>query len=163
MQIRMRVRGIVTLVVVLAVLFSTSSVYAQQSPELAGELVQLLKGAQLDAIAAKDSEETDRFVAALAFPGQLIVVSARYEVPMYAEEKISSGAYREVYLDLNGASIPDTKVLITDVGADGLTSGDGGTGADMVDTGAGPALFDGDADAEALYVRMLNALISEAR
>ena len=161
MQIRMRVQGIVTLVGVLAVLLNSSNGYAQQSAALAEELAQLLNGAQLDAIAAKDSEGTDRYVAALAFPGQLIVVSARYEVPMYVEAKISNGEYREVYLDLNGASIPDTKVLITDVGADGLMSGD--DTADMVDTGSGPALFDGDADAEVQYVRMLNALIAEAR
>ena len=161
MQIRMRVQGIVTLVGVLVVLLNSSNGYAQQSAALAEELAQLLNGAQLDAIAAKDSEGTDRYVAALAFPGQLIVVSARYEVPMYVEAKISNGEYREVYLDLNGASIPDTKVLITDVGADGLMSGD--ETADMVDTGSGPALFDGDADAEMQYVRMLNALISEAR
>jgi len=161
MQIRMRVQGIVTLVGVLAVLLNSSNGYAQQSAALAEELAQLLNGAQLDAIAAKDSEGTDRYVAALAFPGQLIVVSARYEVPMYVEAKISNGEYREVYLDLNGASIPDTKVLITDVGADGLMSGD--ETSDMVDTGSGPALFDGDADAEVQYVRMLNALIAEAR
>ena len=161
MQIRMRVQGIVTLVGVLAVLLNSSNGYAQQSAALAEELAQLLNDAQLDAIAAKDSEGTDRYVAALAFPGQLIVVSARYEVPMYVEAKISNGEYREVYLDLNGASIPDTKVLITDVGADGLMRGD--ETADMVDTGSGPALFDGDADAEVQYVRMLNALISEAR
>ena len=161
MQIRMRVQGIVTLVGVLAVLLNSSNGYAQQSAALAEELAQLLNGAQLDAIAAKDSEGTDRYVAALAFPGQLIVVSARYEVPMYVEAKISNGEYREVYLDLNGASIPDTKVLITDVGADGLMSGD--ETSDMVDTGSGPALFDGDADAEVQYVWMLNALIAEAR
>lgn len=161
MQIRMRVQRIVTLVGVLVVLLNSSNGYAQQSAALAEELAQLLNGAQLDAIAAKDSEGTDRYVAALAFPGQLIVVSARYEVPMYIEAKISNGEYREAYLDLNGASIPDTKVLITDVGADGLMSGD--ETADMVDTGSGPALFDGDADAEVQYVRMLNALISEAR
>ena len=161
MQIRMRVQGIVTLVGVLAVLLNSSNGYAQQSAALAEELAQLLNGAQLDAIAAKDSEGTDRYVAALAFPGQLIVVAARYEVPMYVEAKISNGEYREVYLDLNGASIPDTKLLITDVCADGLMSGD--DTADMVDTGSGPALFDGDADAEMQYVRMLNALIAEAR
>ena len=161
MQIRMRVQRIVTLVGVLAVLLNSSNGYAQQSAALAEELAQLLNDAQQDAIAAKDSEGTDRYVAALAFPGQLIVVSARYEVPMYVEAKISNGEYREVYLDLNGASIPDTKVLITDVGADGLMSGD--DTADMVDTGSGPALFDGDADAEVQYVRMLNALIAEAR
>ena len=33
----------------------------------------------------------------------------------------------------------------------------------MVDTGAGPARYDGDADADAQYARMLRALIAEAR
>ena len=33
----------------------------------------------------------------------------------------------------------------------------------MVDTGAGPAPFDGDADADAQYARMLRALIEQAR
>lgn len=161
MRIRMRVHGIVAVVGALVVLFNASIGYAQQSSALAGEFVQLLTEAQLDAVAAKDSEGVDRFVAALAFPGQLIVVSARYGVAMYVEEKIRSGDYREVYLDLNGASILGTKVLITDVGADGLMSGL--EAADMVDTGSGPVLFDDDADAETQYVRMLNALISEAR
>ena len=68
MQIRMRVQGIVTLVGVLVVLLNSSNGYAQQSAALAEELAQLLNGAQLDAIAAKDSEGTDRYVAALAFP-----------------------------------------------------------------------------------------------
>ena len=88
-------------------------------------------------------------------------MSARYEVPLYVERKIAAGEYREVYIDLNAASIPQTKVLITDAGADGLMGGD--DSADMVDTGSGPARFDGDAEAEAQYARMLRALIAEAR
>ena len=158
---RSMLRGMTGALALTAVLVSGADVYAQESAALAGELVELLNAAQLDAIAARDSEGVDRYVAALAFPGQLLVVSARYEVPMYVEEKISNGDYREVYLDLNGAAIPDTKVLITDVGADGLTVEDGGV--DMVDTGSGPALFDGDAEADAQYARMLKALIAQAR
>ena len=134
---------------------------AQESAGLATELAELLSAAGLEAIAAKDTEGTDRFVAALAFPGQLLVVSARYEVPMYVEAKIVKAQYREVYIDLNAASIAETKVLITDVGADGLSAE--GDAVDMLDTGSGPSKFDGDPAADAQYSRMLRALIAQAR
>ena len=153
----------VAVVVALAAMVAAGQVQAQESESapLAAELADLLGTAQLDAIAAKDSADEDRFVAALSFPGSLLVVSARYEVPLYVEQKIADGQYREVYIDLNAASIPQTKVLITDTGADGLSGGD--DSADMVDTGSGPARYDGDADADAQYARMLRALIAEAR
>ncbi len=54
--------------------------------------------------------------------------------------------------------IPDTKVLIADVGEDVLVSG-----LNVADMDSGPVLFDGDTHAEAQYARMLNALILEAR
>jgi hypothetical protein len=153
----------VAVVVVLAAVAVAGQARAQESESapLATELVELLGSAQLDAIAARDSADDDRFVAALSFPGSLLVVSARYEVPLYVEQKIADGQYREVYIDLNSASIPETKVLITDTGADGLSGGD--DSADMVDTGSGPARYEGDADADAQYARMLRALIAEAR
>ena len=60
------------------------------SAPLASELAEILSSRQLDAVAARYTEgsETDRFVAALAFPGQLLVVSARYEAPVYVVQKI---------------------------------------------------------------------------
>ncbi len=153
----------VAVVVALAVFAAAGQVQAQESASapLAAELAELLTAANLDAIAARDTEDEDRFVAALSFPGTLLVVSARLEVQLYVEQKIAAEEYREVYIDLNAASIPQTKVLITDTGADGLASGD--DSADMVDTGSGPARYDGDADADAQYARMLRALIAEAR
>lgn len=154
----------VAAVLVLAAAVPAGRALAQESESaaLAAELTGLLGAAQLDAIAARDTDGDDRFVAALSFPGSLLVVSARYEVPLYVEQKIAAGEYREVYIDLNAASIPQTKVLITDTGADGLAGGR--DSADMVDTGSGPVRFvDGDADAEAQYARMLRALIAEAR
>jgi len=153
----------VAVVVALAVFAVAGQARAQESESapLAAELAELLSAAELGAIAARDTADEDRFVAALSFPGSLLVVSARYEVPLYVEQKIADGEYREVYIDLNAASIPQTKVLITDTGADGLSSGD--DSADMVDTGSGPARYDGDADADAQYARMLRALIAEAR
>jgi hypothetical protein len=153
----------VTAVLALVAVGFAGHAQAQQSESaaLAAELSELLTAAELGAIAARDTADEDRFVAALSFPGSLLVVSARYEVPLYVEQKIADGEYREVYIDLNAASIPQTKVLITDTGADGLSSGD--DSADMVDTGSGPARYDGDADADAQYARMLRALIAEAR
>lgn len=56
-----------------------------------------MTGRQLDAVAAKDTVDEAGYVAALAFPGQLLVVSARYEVPVYLEEKLGNGQFREVY------------------------------------------------------------------
>ena len=158
MTIRDAGRGAALALVAVAIVAGGPVVQAQESGSLAAELAELLSSAGLDAIAAKDSEGEDRFVAALAFPGQLLVVSARYEVPMYVVAKIANADYREVYIDLNAASIPETKVLITDVGADGLSE------ADMVDTGSGPAPYDGDdTSADAQYSRMLRVLIEQAR
>ena len=153
----------VAVVAALAAVLVAGQVRAQESESapLATELAELLTAAGLGAIAARDTADEDRFVAALSFPGSLLVVSARYEVPIYVEQKIADAEYREVYIDLNAASIPQTKVLITDTGADGLSSDE--DSADMVDTGSGPARYDGDADADAQYARMLRALLAEAR
>jgi len=99
---------------------SVGSATAQESAVLAAELAQLMAGGQLDAVAGKDTVDDDRYVAALAFPGPLLFVSARYEVPLYIEEKIENRQSCDVYIDLNTASIGGTKLLITDVGANGL-------------------------------------------
>ena len=144
---------------------SVGSATAQesQSAPLAEELSQLMTDGQLDALAAKDTVDDDRYVAALAFPGQLLVVSARYEVPIYLDEKLGNGEFMEVYIDLNTASIDGTKVLITDVGANGLIADDAGfdsynDGSEILqldENTSGSAI----ADADEQYVRMLRALI----
>lgn len=92
-----------------------------KSATLARELAQLMDQAKLDSIAAKDPEAPDGFVAALYFAGsQLLVVSARYLVPIYLTDKLASKSYRDIYIDLNSASIPESKIFIEDLGADGL-------------------------------------------
>lgn len=161
LEIFSRVTVVLALAAGVLALAGPAEAQESESAPLAAELAELLNAAGMDSIAARDTEGDDRFVAALTFPGSLLVVSARYEVPVYVEEKIAAGEHREVYIDLNAASIPQTKVLITDAGADGLSAED--DSADMVDTGSGPARFDGDADADAQYARMLRALIARAR
>ena len=155
-----------------------SEVPDSMSAPLASELAEILSSRQLDAVAARYTEgnETDRFVAALAFPGQLLVVSARYAVPVYVVQKIDGGLYRDVYIDLNSASIADTKVLITDSGADGLIARS--ETIDLYDSGTDVVRFDGDrsgrelsqddyneafSEADAEYSRLLKALIAQVR
>ncbi len=162
-------------VVAVTILVVSGTAVAQESASapLAQQLVAALDGARLDSIAAKDSEGDDRFVAALFFPGQLLVVSARYEVPVYVEEKIATRNYRDVYIDLNTAAIADSKVLITDGGANGLSDDEPG---DSIDSGGRLVRFTGDwseqelsraeygtlfGEADADYARMLLALLAE--
>ena len=172
-----RLRWFVAALLVLAYVLAAGPAGAQDSTSaaLAAQLAELMTNAELDALAGTDSTGEDRFVAALVFPGQLLVVSARYEVPIYVEDKIAKGEYREVYIDLNAASIGGTKVLVTDAGANGLHAAD--DAVDMFDGGSGVVRFDGDwgaqgmqeaeymkafSEAEQQCTRMLKALIAHA-
>jgi hypothetical protein len=60
-------------------------------------------------------------VAALHIPGvQLLVMSARYQVPVLLRELIAKHDYRQVYLDLNAAGERSGRFFVEDLGADGL-------------------------------------------
>ena len=92
-----------------------------KSAALAKQLAAALDAAKLDSIAAKDPSAPDVFVGALYFPGvQLLVVSAKYTVPALLVEKLGNKQYRDVYIDLNSASVPESKIFVEDLGADGL-------------------------------------------
>lgn len=88
---------------------------------LAERLTALLDARKLDSVAARDPNVPDQFIAALYFPGsQLLVVQARYAAPALLNEKILLKNYRDVYIDLNAASDPATKILVEDLMANGL-------------------------------------------
>ena len=92
-----------------------------RTQDLAKRLTALMDARQLDSVAARDPSAQDRFVAALYFPGsQLLVVHARYAAPALVYEKILQGNFRDVYIDLNAASDPSTKILVEDLMANGL-------------------------------------------
>ena len=92
-----------------------------KSAALAKQLAAALDAGKLDSIAAKDPSAPDVFVGALYFPGvQILVVCAKYTVPTLLIDKLAKKEYREVYIDLNSASVPETKVFVEDLGADGL-------------------------------------------
>lgn len=150
-----------------------------KSAALAKELVDLLNQKKLDSVAAKRPGATDEFVGALFFPTQLLVVSARYSVPVLLNEKLGAKDYKAIYIDLNSASVPESKTFIDDLGANGLRAKrEEGEPFDSFEGGGKSVRFDSDwkkqkmnedeymkafADADARYSAMLSVLIAELK
>ena len=156
---------------------------AAQEPKSAApakELAQLLADKKLDSIAARNPEDLQEFIGALAFPGQLMVVWAKTTAPAVVNEKLMRKDYKEVYIDLNSASVVESRHFVTDLGPDGLRSkplqklGP----ADSHDLGAKSMRFDGSwredkmseadymkahAEADAAYAKAIRALIDEIK
>ncbi len=129
-------------------LLTAAPVLAQAAKSAAAvkELAGALDAAKLDAVAAADPAEPGTFVAALYFPGaQLLVVSAKYAAPPLLLEKIKSKDYREIYIDLNSASVAGSKVFVIDQNCDGLVAKPGENGAaDSWEVAAKQIAFDGE-------------------
>ena len=162
---------------------TVSSLAARQESNktqtLAKQLTDLLQTQKPDAVATRTGE--DQFAAVLFIPGvQMLVVSARYTAPALLNEKILSRQYRDVYLDLASASVPDSKLFIEDMQGDGLRADRvGETPFDIVTKGIGAGFScDGDhkkkkiseeeyrrtyADFEGAYAKILVALIEQAK
>ncbi|MFB3854529.1 MAG: hypothetical protein ACE148_11980 [Vicinamibacterales bacterium] len=152
-----------------------------QSASLARELASILDQRKLDAIAAKDPAQEDFYYAALYFPGsQLLVVGAKYSVPVLLDEKLAKREFREAYIDLNSASVPASKIFVVDLGVDGLkASREENQPYDTYEEGPKRLALDGDwkkqqiaseadylkayRDADARYARMLKTLIGQAK
>jgi hypothetical protein len=169
------------LAIVLSAAF-TASVAAQEpkSAAPAKELAELLASKKLDSIAARMPDSREEFVGALAFPGQLMVVWAKTTAPAVVNEKLIGKNYREVYIDLNSASIVESRHFVTDLGPDGLKAKPAQKQgpADSHDLAAKTMRFDGSwredkmseadymkahAEADAAYARAVQALIDELK
>jgi hypothetical protein len=142
------VHGLLPAVVaVLAVSLAESAAGQEaKSAALAKQLTAALDEAKLDSLAAKDPSAPDVFVGVLYFQGSpLLVVSAKYAVPQLLNDRLTKKEYRDIYIDLNSASIPETKVFIQDAAGDGLKSKrDESTAPDTYEKGAKQVVFDGD-------------------
>jgi hypothetical protein len=159
-----------------------TSAAAQESKStgVAKELTQALDAAKMDSIAAPDPTDPTAFVAALYFPGaQLLVVTAKYAAPSLLVTKIGTKEYRDIYIDLQSASVAGTKVFVQDQLANGLVmkpSDDGA--ADIWEVGAKATSFDGEwkkakmseadyvktfAEADQRYAEMLTLLLAKAK
>ncbi len=167
--------------VLLATAFS--SVAIAQEPKSAApakELAELLSSKKLDSIAARMPDNREEFVGALSFPGQLMVVWARTTAPAVVNEKLIRKEYREVYLDLNSASVVESRNFVTDLGPDGLKAKPSTRQgpSDSHDLGVKTMRFDGNwredkmsesdymkayAEADAAYTRAILALIDEVK
>ena len=65
---------------------------------------------KLDSAAAK--LDKDEYAGALYFAGtQLLVVKARYIVPERMDAQLAQKNYRDVYIDLNSASVPASAIM----------------------------------------------------
>ena len=167
----------------LAVFAMTAAPALAQEPKSAApvkELAQLLSHHKLESIAARMPDSKEEFVGALAFPGQLMVVWAKTTAPSVLYEKLLKKEYREVYIDLNSASITDSRHFVTDLGPDGLRARPGTRQgpADSHDLGARSMRFDGSwredkmseaeymkahAAADEAYAKAIQALIDELK
>ncbi len=165
---------------VFAIFAGIANAQDSKSLALAKELTQLLDQAKLDSIAARDPASPDSFVAALYFPGsQLLVVSAKYQVPVLLNEKIAKKEYKDVYTDLNSAYVEGSKCFVMDIGADGLKAKKDDARFDTCDIGSKSYSFDGDwkkqkmaseeeyqkafNDADERYAKMLSVLIAQVK
>jgi hypothetical protein len=161
-------------------LASPAVAQTSKSAALAMELAKLLDSMKVDSIAAHHPAAPDQYVGALYFPGsQLLVVTAKYQVPELLNTKLASKEYRDVYIDLNSAAVPNTKVFISDLGIDGLKpKREDNAPYDTIEMGGKNMNFDGNwraaklsedeymkgyQQAEEEYVKMLEALLKELK
>ena len=149
---------------------------SSHSAALATHLARVLSAQRLDAIAAEDPDEQDRFIAALFLAdSQLLVVSARYAPPSVLKARLAHKQYRDAYLDLAGAPIAGSSVLFQDMNADGLCSRRDQAADIMYDGSQAAQIFDCDwgkhksddtyerrfAAADQRYSRLLNILSAQ--
>ena len=131
-------------------------------------------------IAAEDPADPTRFVAAMLLPDlQLMLVSAAYKAPVLLRERVLTKKYQDAYQDLHAASIPEGKIVIEDLLANGLAAKPArGQAADVATFSGKTVTFDGlwrkaklteqdytaaYAKAEKEYTRLLGLLIAQAK
>jgi hypothetical protein len=161
-------------------LAASASAQDSKSAALAKQLASALDAAKLDSLAAADPTNPGSFVAALYFANmQLLVVSGKYSAPTLLVDRIAKKDYREVYLDLNGATSPDSKMFVEDIGADGLKARrDDNQPFDSVDLAGKRTSFNSDWKAQKLseqdymkafatadeeYAKMLTTLLAQVK
>ena len=173
-------RGVGVSAVVAAVLAASPAAAQDKTAPIVAELVKLLDASKATALAAPYPGSPDQFVGALYFQGsQLLVVTARYAAPQLMVAKLNEKSYQDIYIDLNSASMPNTKILISDLGADGLRAKRKDNEAfDTAEIRGKTTSFDGDwgkarisekdymgafSSAEDEYMKMLQALVTALR
>jgi len=156
-----------------------ASAQESKSAPLARQLVAALEAAKLDSIAAKDPAAADVFIGALYIPGaQLLVISGQYAAPSLLSDRLARKEYRDIYIDLNGAATPSTRVFVEDLGADGLQSKNDDRPPDSIEAIGKRTTLDHDwkrqklseddymkafGTVDARYAQMLTALLNQIK
>ena len=152
--------------------------HAQSGP-LARELTAMMVDQKLGAVAIKDPDTADRFVAALVFPDvQLLVVSARYPVPSILEDELARKQYQDVYAALQQTPLQESKIYFQDLKADGLHAKSDASVDALVEGRTEETVFDGHAGkrklseaaylekfaaSDAVYARLLTLLVESMK
>lgn len=147
-----------------------------KSAPLAAELCRLLDAQKLDSIAAR--QMGDQYVGALYFSGsQLLVVKGKFPSFSRMDDLLTKREFKEVYMDLSGASDQQSRQFVMDLGANGLRfKREDHQPFDTVDVGPKSYKFDGEwggkakiteeeyrkmfAQIDEEYAQMLQTLIS---
>lgn len=132
-----------TLLSILYVPVQAGARQSWQSPAAAEALLQHLETTNTDAIAVRDPERPERFIAALRLPGQLLVVSATHPTVDLLQARLDRGEHRNLYMDLQGTPSQDTKFFVHDLDADGLNLEGRGQASDMIYDGGSMLTCDG--------------------
>jgi hypothetical protein len=162
---------------VFALLLGPAASFAQESKSapLAAELCKLLDAQKLDSVAARQAG--DQYVGALYFAGtQLLVIRGKFGSASRMDHLLEKREYKEVYMDLSGASDMKTRAFIMDLGANGLRfKREDNQPFDTADVGGKSYQFDGEwgrakmsedeykktfAATDEDYAQMLQALIA---
>ena len=127
-------------------LLTPTSAFAQDSRSATSvpELIKMLDTMKLDSFAVKGAAPNE-YVGALYFPGtQLLVVSAKFDTPYRADSLLEMKNYKDLYIELNSASVPNSKVFVADLSANGLRPKKDGSLYDTADVAGKSYNFDGD-------------------
>jgi len=175
------VAHVVVAALMLLVIAGSAMAQESKSAAMARSLAAALDAAKLTAIAAKDPSDPEAFVAAMYFTGsQLLVVGAKYQPAVLLTLKLDKKEYQEIYIDLNSAAVAGSKIFIEDPGADGIKADHEDNKAfDALERGNKRTMFDDHwrkeqklsdveyakivADADALYARLLQALLAQVK
>jgi hypothetical protein len=103
-----------------------------QSAQATRALTQRMDASRADAVAVRDPDRPERFIAALRIPGQLLVVSATHPSVELVAQRLARGDYRDVYMDLQGTPARDSKFFVHDMAADGVSLDARGQAYDIV-------------------------------
>lgn len=167
-----------TLVAVASIAVTTAAQKSTSAP-VAKELAVALAQQKATVVAARDPDQAGFYVAASYIPGvQLLVVSARPLAPERLDQFLAAKRYDEAYASLNMASVPEGKLFVQDIRADGLAPGrdEGGSFDIVYQNVVKTFMFNGDWKKQGLtesqyrsifealdarYARMLSALLSQ--